>query len=591
MSNKNMISSNPQQERLAALYEVSSQLGSTLDLQELLNLVMDAIIQLTRAERGFLVLRDEVTGELETVAARNVDQESIDERSREISQSIVIQAIEQQQPILTDNAQADSRFSAYQSVVGLRLRSIMCVPLRARGRVIGAAYVDNRLLSAAFSPEDLELLAAFANQAAIAIENARLFRQTDQALARRVEELSLFQRIDQELNRSLDLDQVLSLALGWAVRLTKADGGSIGLMRVDEETGRQQLHLLDDRGQDEPVEQRVISMQHPVLARVLAAQQSVQTTDVKPEESIDGTAAQVQLAVPILREDKVTGLICLESQQEASFREEDLAFVERLADHAAVAIENSRLFEELQAANAAKNDFISIVTHELRIPMTSIQGYADLLLSAMAGPLNETQQSFLQTMRRNLDRMNVLIRDLADINRIETGRMKFEIGEYDLQEIITHVVSDLQDALKNRQQELKLTLSPGLPAVRADRTRLMQVLTNLISNANKYTPVGGHIGVRAFAQDGFAVVEVSDNGIGISKEDQNRLFTQFFRSEDEAVREQLGWGLGLNIVKKLVDAQGGEISCVSTPGEGSTFTFTVPIVPAGNGHTATRPVS
>src|SRR5690606_39668064 len=130
-------SSNPQQERLAALYEVSSQLGSTLDLQELLNLVMDAIIQLTRAERGFLVLRDEVTGELETVAARNVDQESIDERSREISQSIVIQAIEQQQPILTDNAQADSRFSAYQSVVGLRLRSIMCVPLRARGRVIG----------------------------------------------------------------------------------------------------------------------------------------------------------------------------------------------------------------------------------------------------------------------------------------------------------------------------------------------------------------------------------------------------------------------------------------------------------------------
>jgi signal transduction histidine kinase len=117
------------------------------------------------------------------------------------------------------------------------------------------------------------------------------------------------------------------------------------------------------------------------------------------------------------------------------------------------------------------------------------------------------------------------------------------------------------------------------------------VLTNLISNANKYTPVGGQIKVRAFPQGGFVVVEVSDNGIGISQEDQSRLFTQFFRSEDEAVREQLGWGLGLNIVKKLVDAQGGEISCVSTPGQGSTFTFTVPTVPTGNGHAAPRPVS
>jgi signal transduction histidine kinase len=564
-----------QQTRLAALYEVSAQLGTTLDLTELLNLVMDSIIQLTGAERGFLMLQDNPSSMLQTMAARNVDQETIDGRSMEISRTVVERAVSTGKGIITDNAQEDDRFAGLESVVGYQLRSIMCAPLRARGRINGAVYLDNRLLAGVFQQEDLELLEAFTNQAAVAIDNARLFTQTDQALTRRVEELILFQRIDQELNKSLNLNRVLGLALDWAVNLTEADNGSIGLMEQDEE-GVAFLNLLAHNG-DEEHETRRVATHHPVLVQVLAEKGSVLSKAVSVEQSIDGTATAAQLAVPVKREGQVIGLITLESRQDNRFGLEDVAFVERLADRAAVAIENSRLYEAIQAANKAKSQFISVVTHELRIPMTSIKGYTDLILSGMVGPLTEQQEDFLTTVRRNLDRMSVLIRDLSDINHIESGRMKFEFSACSLQAALDDVIHSLREQIEDRQQTLVIDIPADLPAIDADRMRLGQVLTNLISNANKYTPDGGMITVRAAAQNGLARIAVQDTGIGISEEDQTRLFTEFFRSDDTAVREQVGWGLGLSIVKKMVEAQAGEISCQSQLGGGSTFTFTIPL--------------
>lgn len=591
-----------QQARLAALYEVSARLSTTLDLSELLNLVMDAIIQLTGAERGYLVLIDNLTGELQTAVARNVDQETIEGSSMEISRTVVRRVLNSGEPLLTDNAQEDERFAGHQSVIGYRLRSIMCAPLRARGRLIGATYVDNRLQAGVFSRGDLELLAAFASQAAMAIENARLFRQTDEALARRVEELTLFQQIDRQLNRSLDLNRVLSLALEWAIRLTGADGGSIGLAQLagdgveasagdtqeialtgigsDLDSGDGFLQLLAYRGEGESAVNHTVPLQHPILQQVLSTGASVHTRDVSEEETIDGTAAAAQLAVPVRREGTVTGLITLESSQTNAFDPEDIAFVERLADRAAVAIENARLYEEVQRANKAKSEFVSLVTHELRIPMTSIRGYTDLILGEMAGPLTDPQKQFLETIKRNLERMNVLVRDLSDINRIESGRMKFEMTDFPLQEAVQDVAGDLQESIEARHQTLVLDVPDSLPPVHADRTRVVQILTNLVSNAHKYTPDDGRIEVHVRPEDGQAHVDVVDNGIGISTEDQARLFTQFFRSDSAVVREQTGWGLGLSIVKKLVEAQGGEVDFSSVVGAGSTFTFTVPFARA-----------
>ncbi len=569
---------NIEQARLAALYEVSSRLGTSLDLTEVLNQVMDSIIQLTGAERGYLMLIQEETKELETAAARNFDQRTIDGESRQVSRTVIEQAIATGQGILTNNAQQDDRFAGQQSVVGFQLRSIMCTPLKARGRILGAVYVDNRLFSGVFKEPDLELLATFANQAAIAIENARLFTQTDQALARRVQELSLFQRIDQELNKSLDLNRVLSLVLDWAVRLTSASGGCIGLVVEPQEADQERsLRLQVYRGSMEMSEPRVVTVIHPVVAQVLNDGHSVLTRQVTAEEAIDGTPSAIQLVVPIRRDGLVTGLISLASQQLTDLHEEDVQFVERLADRAAVAIKNASLYEAIHQANQAKIEFISVVTHELRLPMTSIKGYTDLLVSGMTGPLNDQQQQFLQVVRRNLERMADLVRDLSEINRIESGRMKFEVQTFSMADVVEEVTDTLREVIAAKKQTLTTTVPPDLPLVFADPKRVGQVLTNLLSNAYKYTPENRPISVHVTHDDQFVSISVVDQGIGISEENQQKLFTQFFRAEDKAVREQAGWGLGLSIVKKMVEAQGGEITFHSVFGEGSTFTFTVPL--------------
>ncbi len=581
-----------QEARLAALYEVSSQLGKTLDLGEVLNQVMDSIIQLTGAERGFLMLYNADNGSLQTRAARNFDQETIEADAINISHTVIERAIHIGEGILSSNAQEDARFSGQESVVGYQLRSIMCAPLRVRGQTLGAVYVDNRLFSGVFEQDDLGLLVTFANQAAIAIENARLFTQTDQALARRVEELSLFQRIDQQLNRSLELNQVLSLSLNWAIALTNAAGGSIGLFETVESDdieavklpNTQILRLLVFRGEEEHSEARLVSLDHPIVRQVMKDGRSVLTRNVSEKESVDGTPASVQLAVPIQQDGVITGLITLETQHNVEINREDIAFVERLSDRAAVAIKNAKLYEAIHAANKAKSDFISLVAHELRVPMTSIKGYTDLMNAGLAGPLSDQQKQFLEVIRRNLTRMTSLISDLSDINHIESGRMKFDLKPFDLREVVADVADSLRERISNREQTLHLEIEDELPPVYADSSRMAQVISNLMSNANKYTPEGGEIVVRAWPNGRYAFVSVQDNGLGISEENQEKLFTQFFRAEDKAVREQPGWGLGLSIVRRMVEAQDGEITFESELGAGSTFTFTIPLAKMeGNG--------
>ena len=542
-----------QGEELATLYEIIAVLNSSLDLTKTLHLVMDSLIHLTEAERGCLMLLDE-EGNLEIRAAQNFDQESVDASDLELSHTVVRDAVETGQPVLTTNAQLDPRFSTQESVIGYHLRSIVCVPLHVRERVIGALYLDNRMRDGVFSQADLPILMAFASQAAVAIENARLYTLTDQALAARVEELTTLQRIDRELNASLDVERVLDLTLSWALRATGVEKGTLSILGDGGTICTVSCAGGEGTMEPEPDVVRLAMTSHePVV--------------------IDST----RMLVPIRYKGRTVGLLDLRSDDDVSSQPDYVQFAGRLADHAAVAIENARLYEQVRQANQAKSEFISVVAHELRTPMTSIRGYADMLDRGMVGPLTPDQVGFIHTIGRNVRRMQVLVSDLQDVSRIETGQLRLEMEPTALADALESGLEATQAQIEARSQRLTVEVPEDLPQVHADPARLAQVLTNLLSNAYKYTPEGGHIRVRAWLQGGYVHCAVSDTGVGMSPEDQARLFTKFFRSEDPTVREMPGTGLGLCIVKSLVELQGGEIEVESQLGEGTTFTFTVPV--------------
>ena len=542
---------------LAALHDLNRVLNSSLDLADTLDLVMETLIRLTGAERGCLMLQTD-GDELVIEAARNFDRDSIEASDLEVSHTVVEQAIETGEPVLTTNALLDPRFAGEASIIGYHLRSIICVPLKARGTVIGALYMDNHIQEGVFSNDDLPTLTTFANQAAIAIENARLYTETDQALAARVEELTTLQRIDRDLNKSLDFDRVLDLTLSWALEGTTADTGVLCIPLADGD-----VHLAraaqDER---EPAD--------PDPREIDLAMQSSEPIHI----------GRLRLLVPIRIERRTIGFIDLRSLGRPGFVEEQKRFASRLADHAAVAIENARLYEELRRANTAKSEFVSFVAHELRTPISSILGYATLLAHGTAGPLTPKQEQFIEAVEKNVNRMELLVSDLQDISRIESGQLSLELVNASVEHVLKGAAQTLSSQIERRGQTMELDLPEGLPMVKADPVRLGQVVNNLLSNATKYTPDGGHIALAAHKRDGYVECSISDTGIGIEPEDQERIFDKFYRVHSPKVDAAPGTGLGLSIAKSLVEMQGGSIDVDSEPGEGSTFKFTVPIAPA-----------
>jgi signal transduction histidine kinase len=556
---------NGEQARLAALYHVSSVLGSSLQLAEVLNQVMDAVIQLTGAERGFLILGDGAGGELRLQAARNLEGKTLEQDDMQISRTLVQQVLRTGQGVVTTNAQSDARFSNQQSVMLYALRSILCVPLRARGQVTGAIYVDNKIKAGVFNDQDLEMMAAFAAQAAVAIENARLYTQTDAALAERVAELETLQRIDRQLNTGLDLERVLELTLNWALRGTQADSGWIAL-RTEDRTSPV-IVAGDGKG----------TSLNPESADIAPAMQRGEF--VTRRASPDGLPHR--LIAPLRRETHTIALIGVQRRTQP-FTPEAEAFLLRLAEHSALALENTRLYQAVQSANLAKSQFVSLVSHELKSPMTSIRGFADLIRQGMTGAVSAQAREFLDTIVDNVDQMAALVSDLSDISRIETGRLRLQLAAIPLARYVQETVTAMRPQIDARRHALTLDLPADLPDAYADRTRLVQIVTNLLSNACKYTPEGGRVSIAARSERARIRVAVSDSGIGMSQEDLARLFTQFFRSENPAVREQPGWGLGLNVTRRLVELQGGEMGVSSEPGRGSTFWFTLPTSPQGH---------
>jgi len=232
---------------------------------------------------------------------------------------------------------------------------------------------------------------------------------------------------------------------------------------------------------------------------------------------------------------------------------------------------------DLESERGERGQFISHVSHELRVPMTSILGYTDLLRKGIFGPVNEQQLNFLNIIRSNVERMAVLVTNLSDLSRLNTGSLPLKLESFFVRDVVDGVVHNLQPVFLDKSQNLEIAQAVDSAPVYADPQRLAQVLTNLLDNANRYTAIGGSIGVNIVCNEKAIRLEVSDNGIGISPEDQSRLFEPFFRSEHPSVRETPGWGLSLSVSQALVEHMGGAIGAASKLEEGSTFWFTIPV--------------
>jgi signal transduction histidine kinase/CRP-like cAMP-binding protein len=600
--------------QLAAINQISNQLASEMgNVDRLLRLITENAVQILDAEAGSLLLVDEDTSDLEfRVVVGGAGQELLGTRLP-AGTGLAGATVQRGTPIIVNDPSRDSRWfgdirtgadheaipiredgrdggSGGDGSDGFRSGAILSVPLLVSGRAIGVLQILNKHDGSIFISEDADLITTFAGQAAIAIENARLFDMTDQQLALRVQELDTMQRIDQELNRTLDLRKVVDITMDWALRKS---GGSAGALFIrDRERG--ELRGVASYGYPRGTpfyytgELQVYPEDRGVIGRVVRTAQPSLITDVSMDPDYEETLPDcvAQLTVPLFSANRVIGVIILESNEEGELDLLDLDFVARLAEHASPAIVNSQLFQELQRANEAKSEFVSFVAHELKNPMTSMKGYTDLLMKGVVGPVNEQQGDFLRTIYSNVNRMETLVSDLNDLTKQQTNNLRLDLMSVNFRNVVLETLRAQQRLIAEKNQELVIEVPETLPLVRGDQNRLIQIMTNFVSNANKYTPPGGRIRIRAEASrnvwDPQGVPEVihcyvRDTGIGMSEDDLKRLFTPYFRSDNPKTREQPGTGLGLSITKGLIELHGGRIWVETEPEAGTTFHFTVPV--------------
>jgi signal transduction histidine kinase len=491
------------------------------------------------------------------------------------------------------------------------VRNWLAVPLVANGKTIGLYSLDKTVPNF-FTDEHRRMAETLAGQAAIAIQNALLFGSeltARQQAEKQTHQLTALNRVAQAATSLLDLENILSLAAREMVELLGARSAGVALLNA-EKTAVEVVAYASKS--DEPSSVGlVISLEgNTATQNVIKTRQSIVISDAQNTPLQDEATRQVMrdrnthciMITPLLARGEVIGSIAPDTDDpERVFTPEEVRLAETIASQMAGAIENARLFNEAQeaqaiaeAANVAKSDFLSNVSHELRTPLTSIIGFTKMTLKDLEERIFPNVVSEDRKVKRAIsqaseslgiivaegERLTSLINNLLDLAKIEAGKLEWKSEPLRVDDVVERAVMATASLVSQKGLTLTREIEPGLPAVNGDRDRLIQVVINLISNAVKFTPQGLVI-CRAYREHDNLIVSVIDSGTGIAPEDQPKVFEKFKQVGDTLTDKPQGTGLGLPICKEIVEHHGGRLWLESEVGRGSTFLFSLPLPVAG----------
>jgi signal transduction histidine kinase/CheY-like chemotaxis protein len=509
--------------------------------------------------------------------------------------------IRTKQPLVINEnyAATAQKFGGKGVTVGQPPKSAVFVPLIVSDTVKGSISLQNVDREHAFSDSDVRLLSTLANSMSVALENARLFHETNRLLAdtkQRAAELATVNSISEALASQLNQDDLIQLVGEQIRQVFRANIVYVALL--DKTTNM--IHFPYSFGEDpapiafgEGLTSQIIKTGKPLLIN-----EDVGGSITKLGATDTGVPAESYLGVPIPVGTEVIGVISAQSsEQENRFTDADLRLLNTIAANVGVALHNARLFEETQEAraaaeeaNEAKSSFLSTVSHELRTPLTSVLGFAKIIkkrLDEKIFPLVKTEDNKVKRtvdqVAENLnvvvaegERLTTLINNVLDLAKIEAGKIEWHKENLNVPEIIERATAATASLFESSGLKLKKEVQAGLPEIIGDQDKLIQVVINLISNAVKFTDKGS-VTCRAKQTNGEIIVSIIDTGMGIAPEDQPKVFEKFKQVGDTLTNKPKGTGLGLTISKEIVEHHGGRIWVESEMGKGSTFSFALPI--------------